>query len=91
LILQQSSSDLSGADHKTLSGSLHQLLGDGFDFIDLHETLDLQAEPVDQSDVAAGNPNDGCDSLGVREICWIKRRTELPPLVLQYEIDFLAA
>ena len=60
-------------------GCFDDIVGDGFELVDLQHTGDLWEE----SEVAAGDPLDGGDCLSVGEVVWIEGPAESFPVPVE--------
>ena len=80
-----------GADHQPLAGGLDHLLGDRAQSVDLQDARDLGEQPLHQPEVAAGDPRDRRQRLGVGVIVRRKRQPDLPPFVGEDEAQLLFA
>jgi hypothetical protein len=59
---------IGGADNKHSARRVDDVVGDGGQVINVHETLDLHEEPVDQPEIAAGNSRDRGNRLSIDKI-----------------------
>lgn len=59
---------LGDADDQRGAGCFDDIIGDGGQLFDLHDPLHLGEQPVDEAEVAAGDPGDRGDGLGVGEV-----------------------
>lgn len=55
---------LGDADDQRGAGCFDDIIGDGGQLVDLHDPLHLGEQPVDEAEVAAGDPGDRGDGLG---------------------------
>jgi hypothetical protein len=60
------------ADHEGAGGCFDDVVGDGFELVDLQYTGDLGEEPLEEPEVSAGDPFDRGDCLGVGEVVWVE-------------------
>ena len=51
-------SSLTDTDNERAAGSLHNLVGDDGQFVDLHDPFDLGEKPMQEAEVAAGDARD---------------------------------
>ena len=65
------------------------VVGDGVEFVDLQDPLDLGEEAFEEPEVAAGDPCDGCDGLGVGEVVGVEGLAEGSPVSLEDEQQFV--
>ena len=65
------------------------VVGDGVEFVDLQDPLDLGEEAFEEPEVAAGDPCDGCDGLGVGEVVGVEGLAEGSPVSLEDEQLFV--
>lgn len=79
------------ADDKGAGGGFDDVVGDGVEFVDLQDALDLGEESFQESEVTSGDPGDGGDGLGVGEVLWVEGLGEGAPMPLQDEEQFLFA
>ncbi|GAB2518817.1 hypothetical protein GCM10027064_15640 [Microbacterium petrolearium] len=63
------------------------VVGDGVEFVDLQDPLDLGEEAFEEPEVAAGDPCDGCDGLGVGEVVGVEGLAEGSPVSLEDELN----
>jgi len=82
---------LLGADDEHAGGGLDDVVGDGLKFVDREDSLDSRQEAFEEPGVAAGNPFDGGDGLGVGEVVEVQRVPEALPMPLDDEEELLAA
>ena len=74
-----------GADDEHLAGGVDDVGVEGVELVDLHDACDLGHESFDESEVAAGDPDDGADGLDVVGVAWVEQQAELVPVVRQDE------
>ena len=79
------------ADDESAGGGFDDVVGDGVEFVDLQDALDLGEESFQKPEVTSGDPGDGGDGLGVGEVLWVEDLTEGAPMPLQDEEQFLLA
>ena len=77
------------ADDESAGGGFDDVVGDGVEFVDLQDALDLGEESFQKPEVTSGDPGDGGDGLGVGEVVWVEDLTEGAPMPLQDEEQFL--
>ena len=78
-----------GADDEGAGGGFDDVVGDGVEFVDLQDPLDLGEEAFEEPEVAAGDPCDGCDGLGVGEVVGVEGLAEGSPVSLEDEQQFV--
>src|SRR5450756_2386529 len=82
-------SALSDTDHKGAACSFHHVVGDRVQTVDPQDALDLNEQPVEQTEVAARDPHDGGDRLRVCEIRFVHRQSEVTPAPREDKGQFL--
>src|SRR5690625_7115110 len=60
------------ADDESAGGGFDDVVGDGVEFVDLQDALDLGEESFQEPEVTSGDPGDGGDGLGVGEVLWVE-------------------
>ncbi|MEV0296430.1 hypothetical protein [Nocardia sp. NPDC050710] len=75
---------------RVLAGGFDDVGGDGVEFVDSHDALDLGEESLQEAEVAAGDTGDGGDGLGVGEVVGVEFEAEFVPVPGQHECEFLA-
>jgi hypothetical protein len=60
------------ADDEGNCGCFDDVVGDGFELVDLQYTGDLREETLEEPEVAAGDPLDRGDCLGVSEVVGVE-------------------
>src|SRR5690606_17851428 len=65
------------------------VVGDDVELVDLQHALDLGEEAFEQSEVTAGDPGDGGDGLGIREVLWVEGLTKRAPVSLENELQLV--
>src|SRR2546421_5499864 len=84
------SSTLSGANHECAARCLDHILCDDMQFVDPQDTLNLHEQPVEQSEVSAGDAADGGHGLRVRKIRTVEGQAECTPVARQHKGEFIA-
>ena len=56
------------ADDEGAGGCFDDVVGDGFELVDLQHRCDLREDPLQQPEVAAGDALDRGNCLGIREV-----------------------
>lgn len=69
-----------GADDEGAAGCFDDVVGDHGEVVDAQDALDLDEQALDETEVAAGDPPDGGDGLGVGEVADVEGQGELPPV-----------
>lgn len=79
---------LGDADDQRGAGCFDDIIGDGGQLVDLHDPLHLGEQPVDEAEVAAGDPGDRGDGLGVGEVFGVEVLAEGAPPAFEDEDQF---
>jgi hypothetical protein len=82
-------SSLRGPDDQRRTGGFDHIVGDKREFVDLEDALNLDEQPVQQAEVAAGYAGDGRDGLMVGEVRVIQLQAELSPVAGEHEGQFV--
>jgi hypothetical protein len=80
-----------GSDDEDAGGGFDDVVGDGFELVDLEYSADLGEEAFEESEVASGDAFDGGDGLGVGEVVGVEGATETFPVAVEDEEEFVAA
>lgn len=67
------------------------VVGDGVEFVDFQDALDLGKEALEQPEVAAGEADDSGDGLSVGEVFGVESPAEGSPVALQDEEHLVLA
>ena len=78
-------------DDEGRAGGLGHLRGDRPQPADLQHAPDLGEQPLHRPEVAAGDPGDRRQRLGIGPVVRRKGQSDLPPLVGEDEAEFVAA
>jgi hypothetical protein len=78
------------ADNEGAGGYFDHVVGDGFELVDLQYAGDLREESLKQAEVAAGDPFDRGDCLGVGEVVRVERSAESFPVPIEDEQELVA-
>ena len=78
-----------GADDEGAGGGFDDVVGDGVELVDLQDALDLREEPLQQSEVPAGDAGDGSDGLRVGEVLGVEGLAKRAPVSLENEQQFV--
>ncbi len=62
------------------AGGFDDIVRDYGHFVDLHNPLDLREQPVEEGEIAAGDPGDCRDRLYIGEICVVEIDTKRAPM-----------
>ena len=73
------------ADDQGAMCGFDDVVGDGVEFVDLQDALDLGEEAFKESEVPSGEAGDGGDGLGVSKVLWVEGLAEGAPVPLQDE------
>jgi len=80
-----------GSDHEDAGGCFNDVVGDGFELVDLEDSADLREEAFEEPEVASGDPFDGGDGLGVGEVVRVEGAAKTFPVAVEDEEEFIAA
>lgn len=80
-----------GADDEGAGGGFDDVVGDGVELVDLQDALDLREEPLQQSEVPAGDAGDGSDGLRVGEVLGVEGLAQGAPVALEDEQQLVRA
>ena len=56
------------SDDQSRGSGLDDVFGDGREFVDAHDTIDLNEEAVEQTEITAGETRDSGGRLGIGEV-----------------------
>ena len=79
------------SDDEDAGGGFDDVVGDGFELVDLQDAVDLREEPFEESEVAAGDAFDRGYGLGVGEVVRVECPAEMFPMAVEDEEEFIAA
>lgn len=82
---------LAHADDEGALCGLDHVVGDDGEVVDFHHSFDLGEEPFQEPEVAASDAGDCGDGLSVGEVFEVERLTEVSPMPLQNEVQFVLA
>lgn len=78
-------------DHEDAGGGFDDVIGDGLEFVNLQDAIDLGEESFEEAEVAASDAFDRGDRLGVREALGIEGPAQAFPVAVEDEEKFVAA
>lgn len=78
------------ADNEDAGGDFYDVVGDGVEFVDGENALDLGKEAFEETKVAAGDAFDDGDGLSIGEVIGIECATEMFPLTVEDEEELFS-
>lgn len=79
------------ADDEDAGGGFDDVVGDGFELVDLEYSRDLWEEALEETEVAAGDALDRGDGLRVREVLGVEGAAESFPVAVEDEEELVAS
>lgn len=79
------------ADDEDARGGFDDVVGDGFKLVDFEDAGNLREQAFQESEVAAGDPFDCGDCLGIGEIIRVEVSAQAFPVPVENEEEFVAA